>query len=535
MLTLLGVAMLLCACSDRAGSGKTSLRVHAFYYPWWGTPETDGEYRHWNHEIMGDVDRPHRYRGGDDIGADFFPADGCYSSNDSVTVDRHMRQMSDAGVGVVTVSWWGRDTFEDRAVKGILNAAERYDLKVNFHLEPYAGRTVMSIRKDIAYLHEAYGRHAALYRDSGDRHLPLFYVYDSYKIDIAQWRRLLGRKGNLTIRGTDLDARIIGLWVEQADTLFLERAGFDGAYTYFASDAFSYGSVPDNWRTMARWAEAHDMLFVPCVGPGYADLRVRPWNRGNQRSRDGGAYFDRMFAAALEIDPDVIGLTSFNEWHEGTQIEPAQPYRTDAFTYQDYQPRDPEYYLERTRFWVDRLMGKPTPSDDRPLSSFVSRLKQSKTHLAVGARLRVREQPHERFTAGGPRALIDGVLGTSNYRDGSWVGVRGSDLAAVVQFPKPTQVRSVTVRFLENSDAWIVSPDDVQIGLAQDGLPIELYARANDSAVFEGREGIGIRTVTIHPMIDDVRIVTVSARKRSADKGQDSRLTWLFIDEVVVE
>ena len=25
--------------------------VHAFYYVWYGNPETDGEYKHWNHEV----------------------------------------------------------------------------------------------------------------------------------------------------------------------------------------------------------------------------------------------------------------------------------------------------------------------------------------------------------------------------------------------------------------------------------------------------------------------------------------------------
>ena len=27
--------------------------VHAFYYMWYGNPETDGEYKHWNHEVRG--------------------------------------------------------------------------------------------------------------------------------------------------------------------------------------------------------------------------------------------------------------------------------------------------------------------------------------------------------------------------------------------------------------------------------------------------------------------------------------------------
>ena len=43
-----------------------------------------------------------------------------------------------------------------------------------------------------------------------------------------------------------------------------------------------------------------------------------------------------------------IGITSFNEWHEGTQIEPAIPFDSDVFEYIDYSPLAPDYYLTRT-------------------------------------------------------------------------------------------------------------------------------------------------------------------------------------------
>ena len=66
-----------------------------------------------------------------------------------------------------------------------------------------------------------------------------------------------------------------------------------------------------------------------------------------------GAYYDRMFEAALANAPEVIAITSWNEWHEGTQIEPAIPKKTDSFTYLDHEGRGPEWYLERTRHWAD--------------------------------------------------------------------------------------------------------------------------------------------------------------------------------------
>jgi hypothetical protein len=39
-----------------------------------------------------------------------------------------------------------------------------------------------------------------------------------------------------------------------------------------------------------------------------------------------GARYDELWTAALAAGADVVSITSWNEWHEGTQIEPAKPY-----------------------------------------------------------------------------------------------------------------------------------------------------------------------------------------------------------------
>jgi glycoprotein endo-alpha-1,2-mannosidase len=59
------------------------------------------------------------------------------------------------------------------------------------------------------------------------------------------------------------------------------------------------------------------------------------------QDRRGGAYFAEMLTAAAESGPSMVGVTSFNEWHEGTQIEPAAP----RPGYPDYAPLPPEGYL----------------------------------------------------------------------------------------------------------------------------------------------------------------------------------------------
>ena len=60
---------------------EISYKIAAFYYPWYGNPETDGKWIHW---------AQNNHLPPNDIGADYFPALGTYSSNDPAVVAQHM-------------------------------------------------------------------------------------------------------------------------------------------------------------------------------------------------------------------------------------------------------------------------------------------------------------------------------------------------------------------------------------------------------------------------------------------------------------
>ena len=199
-----------------------------------------------------------------------------------------------------------------------------------FHLEPYAGRTAATVREDLRYIKDTYGSSPAVFRvPATEGGKPLYYVYDSYHIPSRDWATVLTAGGASTVRGTDLDGIFIGLWLDRPHGSDLYEGGFDGFYTYFASTYFSYGSTPANWPYMAKFAADHNKLFVASVGPGYNDTGIRPWNAQNTKARNGGDYYRAMFTDAIDAKPDYISITSYNEWGEGTQVEPAVPYSTD--------------------------------------------------------------------------------------------------------------------------------------------------------------------------------------------------------------
>jgi glycoprotein endo-alpha-1,2-mannosidase len=352
------MALLMCFCYDsvKAGDLQSYNNVHAFYYPWYGNPQIDNSYYHWNHQQSVKQGKPKSYPGGDDIGANFYPKLGCYSSNNVQDLNAHMLMLRRAKVGVICSSWWGKDSYTDKAVPRLLDAAARHNIKVCFHIEPFPGRDAQTTRDAIVYIIDKYGSHPAFYRYGDDKPRPMFYVYDSYLTPAERWKTILSPDGSQTIRKTKYDSVVIGLWVKEHEQAFMTEGHFDGYYTYFATDGFTYGSTIKNWPKLAEWAKQNGKIFIPSVGPGYIDLRIRPWNDVNTRDRQNGAYYDKEFAAAVAVRPPVISITSFNEWHEGTQIEPAVPKQIPDFKYLDYSPHEPEYYLDRTSYWVDRYL-----------------------------------------------------------------------------------------------------------------------------------------------------------------------------------
>lgn len=340
-----------------ARAADPSDRAIAFYYGWYGNPATDGSYEHWNSQVFerGASRDPKRFPGGENIGANFFPEAGSYSVNDPETLDRQMRELVAAQVGVISASWWGRDSFTGKNLPSLMDAAHSHGLQVCIHLEPFSGRNAQTTGRAIRELIDEYGTHPAFLRSRHAGNRPLFFVYDSYLTPAKDWADLLADGGKYSIRNSKYDSAVIGLWVKENDGRFMTDGHFDGFYTYFAAEGFTYGSTVTNWPKLAQFARDRNMVFLPSVGPGYIDTRIRPWNGGTTRSRENGKYYDRMFEAAINCHPKLISITSYNEWHEGTQIEPAIPKKLSDFTYEDYRPLAPDSYLKQTARWIGRF------------------------------------------------------------------------------------------------------------------------------------------------------------------------------------
>jgi glycoprotein endo-alpha-1,2-mannosidase len=317
-LFLLGLVVALAVPANAVAGG----RVSAFYYPWYGTSATDGSYQHWSQD---------GHAPPNDIASSYYPAIGLYSSSDSLVIDAQMGEIHAAGIDEIAVSWWGRGSPEDLRMPAIVASATKHGITVAAHIEPYHGRSVESIANDIAYLAGLYG-------------ISTYYVYRALDFSPADWAEnhpLLHPVPDITV------------YAQTALAGAAAAARFDGVYTY---DIVTYGG--NTLHRLCTEAHAMHLLCAPSVGPGY-DARRGSGDPAIKPRRQGQTY-DAMWRAAISSGADSVTITSFNEWHEGTQIEPAMPRRRARYRYLSYDgawglhgAAAASAYLTRTRYWAN--------------------------------------------------------------------------------------------------------------------------------------------------------------------------------------
>lgn len=294
LVTVLGGALGACRATDTTGPDQpsTDRLVLTFYYPWYGRPDgPSGKWYHWNPETEHN-DATHT------------PLLGLYDSNDPEVVRTHILWARAAGIDAFISSWWGPATFEDGSLGVLLNVAEQENFKVSALLELAFTRD--QLRDFLRTLIATHAQSTAWLRVDGR---PVVFVYarlmDRFSAD--DFRHAFDGTQALMVADTH-DAA--------------QAAPFDGV--------FSYGPVEDVPRYLrelpAQRAEhqAAGRVFAAATLPGYDDRVIR--HPGRLLPRADGDLFRSMWAAAAGAD--WITLTSFNEWHEGTEIEPSLEHGT---------------------------------------------------------------------------------------------------------------------------------------------------------------------------------------------------------------
>ncbi len=283
-------------------------RVLAFYYGWWGTPQ--GPAKKWQHW---DPDAPHK-------GVNLPPKLGLYDSLDGATLHMHTTWARQAGIDTLVMSVWQRDARQDAILKAVLDAAEHDGLTVSAYLE--AAENHQDLRQQLQWLLSDDMRHKAWLTVHGQKVVFLYTrIFD--KVDADGYRKALD----------GLPIMAIG---DRMQPHWLEVLGGLHSYVSFISPA----NYADELRIGRQHARLRDKLMVATVMPGYDDSNIR--FPGTVYARRGGDMLRDNWQIAQQAD--WVILTSFNELHEGSEIEPTVP--------------EGDLWLRRMRQWSDAFKGR---------------------------------------------------------------------------------------------------------------------------------------------------------------------------------
>ena len=85
------------------------------------------------------------------------------------------------------------------------------------------------------------------------------------------------------------------------------------------------------------------------------------------------------------------------------------------------------------------------------------------------------------YHAGGPEGLLDGVLGTENWRKGDWQGYQSQDFEAVVDLKEVKSVSEISARFLQDQRSWILMPTKVDYYISDDNVNFTYFGSVNNT------------------------------------------------------
>lgn len=139
------------------------------------------------------------------------------------------------------------------------------------------------------------------------------------------------------------------------------------------------------------------------------------------------------------------------------------------------------------------------------------------------------------YTAGGDMALIDFIRGSEDFRTGSWQGYEGVDLEATVDMGKVGGYTTAKIGFLQDENAWIFMPTEVQFFISDDGEAFSPLGTVPTTVSYKDKGAI-LNDFTINKSFT-ARYIKVIAKNRGIcppdHKGAGGK-AWIFADEIVI-
>jgi predicted alpha-1,2-mannosidase len=147
----------------------------------------------------------------------------------------------------------------------------------------------------------------------------------------------------------------------------------------------------------------------------------------------------------------------------------------------------------------------------------------------------VQSEVHPMYTAGGKEALIDGIMGTENWKTGDWQSYYGKDFEAIIDLQKIKPLQFVGVHVLQEVSPWIIYPKEVIVEKSDDGKNWQPLITINNKIGTEAKGpehqqlGAAVKTSTRY-----IRVKAINGGKLPVWHESAGSPSHLFIDEVIV-
>lgn len=290
---------------------ETDRKIFALFYPMFGTPTgATGEWRHWDPTLA-------------NYGVAHKPLAGYYDNADKATLERQVQEGVEAGLDAFALSWWGKNSFEDERTAEILPIAQENDFKIFIYYETLEETPTMAGKKsriidEFTYIYNNYANHPAYFKVNGK---PVIFIYSKVLDEIPKnvWEDIL-----TTLRTNNIDFHINGDVTTEIDTN--NNYVFD-LFDSVHTDGSGHGN--DNrtvlyFQIMSYKAYQKGQIVCGAVGTGWDDSGIT--ENPTIIDREGGKVYEKSWQDVKLANVDWIIINSWNELHEGTEIEPTVKY-----------------------------------------------------------------------------------------------------------------------------------------------------------------------------------------------------------------
>lgn len=273
---------------------KIPKMVLAFYYLWYSKE---------NWKSLPLVDQPENF----------------YSSSDLNTIQRQIKLAKANGIDGFITSWDGVGTYSDKNFKLFLKQCEKLNFKTAIYYETLndkGPRSDEEIFNSLKYMIENYGNHPSFIKVLDK---PLIFIWASNEMDINRWKNIFTR-----LKVLNLEATFIGMGYDISNLQI-----FDGLHQY---GVILIDDLENEYKILSTIVKNYHLvgekqkIWTATVQPGYDERKI-PNRKGLFKERSKGKYYEKTWKAAVNSNPDLIIITSWNEWWENTHIEPSKFYK----------------------------------------------------------------------------------------------------------------------------------------------------------------------------------------------------------------